>query len=473
MNSKKTTYYSYGNTFKSTAEVFFPTSISELKAVIDSCKQENRKITLAGSFNSFDRQNSGNDVVISFKHFNEITYNREAHTLTVGSGAKWGNILTTAYEHQCTLYTCITGTNPSAGGTLSVHAHSMWAPGVGKDGTHCLSFDIVTPNGQLLTCSRQENTELFYGAISGFGMLGFIVEITYQVFYVGAHFEIDITTQTYHDIEEIETRLDLRKSPSFEQLEDIKSQSTLFYHEKGQPKFCIYNRQYKRVEKKKKDSKLRFYNSVIANGFIRFFPNAANNVLIKDSARPLEKKWLLQGLNSFKHGTFWADPDYYWTKYMSQLLRPFGYKTHLYQMTHFIPFGGNKVTVFTKKVYELLDKYKLKYCMFDVMYIPKDEPFVLSASRYSDGFYVNTTFMDYVKKETLMSFYKELNLLCYEMKGKIYLAKNCFIESELLEKMHRTEIEEFVQLKAKYDPNNLLVSNFFNIHFPSYFGVDA
>lgn len=473
MKRKKTTYYSYGNTFKSTAELFFPTSVVELKKIIAFCKDNNRKITLAGSFNSFDRQNSGNDIVISFREFNKIRYNKEAHSLTVGAGAEWGKILAKAYEHKCILFTCITGTKPSAGGTLSVHAHSMWAPGVGKDGTYCLSFDIVTPNGALLTCSRQENSELFYGAISGFGMLGFIVQITYQVFYVGAHFELDISTQTYHDVNQIETRLDLRKPAAFKQLEDIKSQSTLFYHEAGQAKFCVFNRQYKRVDKKREGSKFRFYNAVVANGFIRLLPNLANNVLIKDSYRPTEKKWLLQGLNSYKEGTFWADPDYYWTKYMSRLLRPLGYKTHLYQMTHFIPFGADKVSTFTKKVYELLDKYKLKYCMFDVMYIPKDEPFVLSASRHTDGFYVNTTFMDYVKKETLMQFYDELNILCHAMKGKIYLAKNCFIKPALLEEMHRTEIEEFVVLKAKYDPDNLLVSNFFKAYFPSYFGQEV
>lgn len=473
MNSKKTTYYSYGNTFQSTADVCFPESISELKEAILTCKKQGRKITVAGSFNSFDRQNSGNDVVISLKKFDRITYHKNNHTLTVGAGAKWGDILGVAYENKCTLYTCITGTDPSAGGTLSVHAHSMWAPGVGKDGTYCLAIDIMTPQGELLTCSRQENVDLFYGAISGFGMLGFIVQITYQTFYVGSHFEIDISTQSYDNINDIEQRLDLRKAPSFEALEDIKSQSTLFYSDNGNPKFCVYNRQYKRVDKKKKDSKLRFYNSILANGFIRFFPDTANNVLIKDAKRSTEKQWLLQGLNSFKNGTFWADPDYYWTKYASKLLRPLGYKTHLYQMTHFIPYGDDKVTTFTKKVYELLDKYKLKYCMFDVMYIPKDEPFVLSASRYGDGFYVNTTFMDYVKKDTLMAFYGELNLLCSAMKGKIYLAKNCFIKSELLEEMHREEIEEFVLLKEKYDPDNLLVSNFFSTHFPSYFKSNA
>jgi len=177
----------------------------------------------------------------------------------------------------------------------------------------------------------------------------------------------------------------------------------------------------------------------------------------------------LQGLNAIIPGTFWAEPEYYWTKHWSKVIRPLGYKTQLFQMTYFIPFGGDKVSVFTKVAYDLMEKYGLKFCMFDIMYVPKDEPFVFSTSRWSDGFHVNLTFMDYVNKEQLMRFFKELNELTAKMNGKIYLAKNCFIESSLLEKMHRTEIEEFVRLKQKYDPKERLVSNYLQNHFPSYF----
>ena len=132
--------------------------------------------------------------------------------------------------------------------------------------------------------------------------------------------------------------------------------------------------------------------------------------------------------------------------------------------------GEDKVSVFTQKVYDLLAEHKLKFCMFDIMYVPKDEPFVLSASRDTDGFYVNTTFMDYVDRATLFAFYKILNECCLKMQGKIYLAKNLFASSDLLEQMHAPELEIFVQLKQKYDPDNRLRSTFFEQHFPSYFG---
>jgi FAD/FMN-containing dehydrogenase len=103
------------------------------------------------------------------------------------------------------------------------------------------------------------------------------------------------------------------------------------------------------------------------------------------------------------------------------------------------------------------------------MYIPKDEPFILSSSRDSDGFYINTTFFDTTHVKDLMVFYKELNELCYEMGGKMNLVKNLFIEPSLLEKMHEKEIKDLVALKQKYDPNQMIISNFFKEKFPSYF----
>jgi decaprenylphospho-beta-D-ribofuranose 2-oxidase len=471
MKGKQHTYQSYGNVYKSTAELFEPSTVEALSQILKHAQAAERRVSVAGGFNSFDGQNAGGDLVISMRKFDSMQYDATNHTIKVGAGARWGAIVAEAYRHRCVTYTCITGSHPTAGGTLSTHSHSMWAPGVGKEGNYCLSFDIMLANGTLLHCSRTENSDLFYGAIAGFGMLGFIIRIEYQLFYIGQHFEIEIATRDYKDIKQLETRLDVRKPQRIESLDQLQSQSTLFYKDKNGPKFTVYNRRYIPVQKFKKSSKFKFYQAVIANGLIRLFPSLVNRIMLKDVGKPSRKRWLLQGLNAIHSGTFWADPDYYWTKYCSPYLKIFGYKTKLYQMTHFIPMGEDKVSGFTQKVYDLLAEYKLKFCMFDIMYVPQDEPFVLSASRYTDGFYVNTTFMDYVDRTTLFSFYKELNELCLHMHGKIYLAKNLFASSQLLEAMHEPEIKLFAQLKQKYDPNYLLRSTFFEQHFPSYFGA--
>ncbi len=468
MKGKIETYYSYGNCFESTAEIFYPSDLESLKAIITFCRENQRTVTVAGTFNSFDQQNSGNDVVISLKNLNEISYDSSDHTMTVGAGAKWGDILDAAYANGCAVYNCVTGTQPSAGGTLSINSNSVWSSGNGKEATHCLSFEILTTEGDLLTCSRENNSALFFGAIAGMGMLGFITQITYQLHYVGQHYEIEIWVDDHDDIESLEQKFDLRKSPHFENLVCLKSQSSLFYLDGKTPKFGMYNRRYRLVEKKSTRSRLAFPASVAASGALRFFPSLSDRVLKSDAGRPTEKRRLLAGLNAVKPGMFWAEGDYYWSKYFGKRLKTIGYKALLYQNSYFIPFGDEKVTLFTKKVFELLNEHNLKTFMFDIMYIPQDEPFVLSCCRFSDGFYVNMTFMEKTNKAQLDLFYQKLNAYALKLGGRMNLSKNCYVDTDILAQMHGKEILEFMALKRTYDPSGMIQSNFFKTHFPSF-----
>ncbi len=191
--------------------------------------------------------------------------------------------------------------------------------------------------------------------------------------------------------------------------------------------------------------------------------------MIDDEHKPFKDKMILKGLDSIHYGTFWAEPDYIWMRIISKAFSVFGYKPKLYQNSYFIPLEKDNVTIFTKKTCELLLKYKLHFAMFDIMYIPKDEPFVLSVSRDHAGFYINTTFFDKTNVANLMAFYGELNELCFKMNGKMNLVKNLFIDTQLLEKMHGKEISELAELKKITDKDNLIVSNFFFEKFPGYF----
>jgi hypothetical protein len=470
MKGKIETYFSYGNYYKSKAEVFYPKTIQEIREICDFAHLKNRKITLAGSFHSFDNQNSGSDIVISLRKIDSIEYVPDKHLLIVGPGAIWGNILKEAYKHDCVPFICITGSKPTAGGTLSVNTNNVFSPGLGKEGKYCEEFDFLTTDGKLYTCSRTQNSHIFYGAIGGLGILGFIVKITYRLFYVGSAYKIKISCQNHPSVDKIEERFSLRENTKLEKLEDLKSQSSLFYMDKGEYKFTIYNRQYERVkEKEKTHFNIYLYIGAITTFFIRFFPNLASKIMVQDEKKEENKRTILRGLTRVYYGLFWGDPDYLWNKYVSKCLSIFGYKSKMYQHCYFIPLVEKQVTIFTQTICTLLKKYNLSFAMFDIMYIPKDEPFILSSSRYSDGFYFNITFFDRTNKDDLMPFFAELNHLCFEMGGKMNLAKNTFIKTDLLEKMHEKEIIEILALKKQLDQRNLLASNFFIQKFPSYF----
>lgn len=469
MKSIRKKYRSYGNYYQSTAEVFYPTSIEELQEIIQFAKDNNRKMTLAGSFHSLDNQNSGSDMVISLMKINFISFNKEDHTIEVGPGANWGNILKIAYANNCVPYIVITGSKPTAGGTLSANTNSQFSPSCGKEGKYCIEFDLLTPKGELLNCSRTKNAEIFYGVIGGMGILGFITRIKYQLFNVGSPYKIDYNIKLYNDVDDIEARFDVRESKEYNSVDDLKSQGSLFYFDGEKPKICILNRQYVPIEKKQKHNKWYFYYASLSFFLVRFFPKIVNRHMVKDESTPVKKKSMLKKMDNVYFGTFYADSDYIWQKYFGKILSFFGYKPKIYENTYFIPLVGNNVTIFNKKICELLLKYKLQFGMYDIMYIPKDEPFVLSASKNIDGFNIAIAFFDRVPVEPLMAFYKELNKLCFEMNGRLTLVKNLFIETDMLEKMYEDEIKELVELKRITDPDNLIVSNFFKEKFPNYF----
>ncbi|GAG87618.1 unnamed protein product, partial [marine sediment metagenome] len=46
---------------------------------------------------------------------------------------------------------------------------------------HIYSFDLMLPSGQVVTCSREKNDDLFYAAIGGFGMLGIFTSLTIRL----------------------------------------------------------------------------------------------------------------------------------------------------------------------------------------------------------------------------------------------------------------------------------------------------
>jgi decaprenylphospho-beta-D-ribofuranose 2-oxidase len=60
----------------------------------------------------------------------------------------------------------------------NVHGKNNWR--IGCMGDHILAFEIVVPSGEALTCSREQNADLFYAAIGGFGLLGCFTSITLQ-----------------------------------------------------------------------------------------------------------------------------------------------------------------------------------------------------------------------------------------------------------------------------------------------------
>ena len=63
------------------------------------------------------------------------------------------------------------------GGAAAMNIHGKNNYRLGSFGEGVRSFELMTPKGELVRCSREQNPDLFHAAIGGFGMLGCFTEL--------------------------------------------------------------------------------------------------------------------------------------------------------------------------------------------------------------------------------------------------------------------------------------------------------
>lgn len=67
------------------------------------------------------------------------------------------------------------------GGALAANIHGKNNWRAGTLGDHVSRFELLTPTGQALTCSRENHPDLFFAAIGGWGLLGCFTSVTLRL----------------------------------------------------------------------------------------------------------------------------------------------------------------------------------------------------------------------------------------------------------------------------------------------------
>lgn len=93
--------------------------------------------------------------------------------------------------------TVVPGTSAvTVGGAASANAHGKNNWRTGCFGDYILSFDLLLPTGEVVTCTREQHPDLFFGAIGGSGLLGCFTKLTLQARRIYSGFVSE--TQTSH-----------------------------------------------------------------------------------------------------------------------------------------------------------------------------------------------------------------------------------------------------------------------------------
>ena len=166
-----------------------PESLDDVRSALRTATREHRAVCIAGGRHAMGGQAFATDgVLIDIRGLNRVISLDTEHGLAeIESGMQWPQLFTELFSAQrgnakrWTFSQKQTGADRlTMGGCLSANIHGRGLalpPFVGD----VESFKLLDARGDLISCSRTENPDLFRLAIGGYGLFGFIYSVTLRL----------------------------------------------------------------------------------------------------------------------------------------------------------------------------------------------------------------------------------------------------------------------------------------------------
>ncbi|MFJ3586606.1 D-arabinono-1,4-lactone oxidase [Streptomyces sp. NPDC090127] len=170
-----------GNVTSRPAREVRPASVEELADAIRAAAAEGLRVKTVGTGHSFTAIAATDGVLIRPDLLTGIRrIDREAMTVTVESGTPLKRLNVALAREGLSLTNMGDIMEQTVAGATSTGTH-----GTGRDSASIAAqireLELVTADGQLLTCSEKENPEVFAAARIGLGALGVVTAITFAV----------------------------------------------------------------------------------------------------------------------------------------------------------------------------------------------------------------------------------------------------------------------------------------------------
>ncbi|MEC4016636.1 D-arabinono-1,4-lactone oxidase [Streptomyces sp. H27-D2] len=170
-----------GNVAARPARVVAPSSAAELAAAVKSAAGAGLRVKAVGTGHSFTAAAATDGLSIRPDRLVGIhAIDRAAGTVTVASGTPLRRLNQTLAAHGLSLTNMGDIMEQTVAGATSTGTH-----GTGRDSgstaAQIQGLELVTADGSVLNCSREENPEIFAAARLGLGALGVITAITFAV----------------------------------------------------------------------------------------------------------------------------------------------------------------------------------------------------------------------------------------------------------------------------------------------------
>ncbi len=150
--------------------------VSALRVELKEAQSANRPLNIGAARHSMGAQAiPRNGHAITFENAS-VELDTSAQTYRAHAGARWSDVITALDPVGFSPAVMQSNNNFGLAATFSVNAHG-WPVPYGPMGHTVRSLRMVLASGELVTCSRSENTDLFNLAMGGYGLIGLIVDM--------------------------------------------------------------------------------------------------------------------------------------------------------------------------------------------------------------------------------------------------------------------------------------------------------
>lgn len=502
---------SYGEIHHCEAEIYSPETELGLRKLLVELAGKGRRITFRAGGCALDAQSLNEDVVIFLDRLDSIEVDDHPvrPTVTVGAGARWGDIVRALEPCGLVPGVAVTASRATAGGTASVDGVSRFTSTLGKESTFVERLKLLTVDGEFHELARTttdpDERLLFLAALGGYGYLGVIVSLTYAVLRPKAPGEPRARLRVC-------TRV--RKSPSFDTFADPGHGVSPPLPNEAPPRrekragacraiakgfhesFAELRADLERSlsERTFPDNPRAFYGVVCPGARPRGIAFESTYVRAHETSPMLQHvpshplrpvaEWIARWkytselfwwgtYQMFQEGTEYVDDVFGYTFFMDgnarthAIERRFGYRTYTLQQTYVVPFRPDSLERFLERVLAFFDVRKLVPLLFDVLFVPADDV-LLSASRGMDGFAVTVAFETMrdtelpVREQAL----RDLSRICLAEGGRVHLGKTVCVDQDVLAAMYGPAVHLFARLKRRFDPKGALRNEMLSRMFP-------
>src|SRR3954470_5207117 len=161
-----------GNIEYSTGNIVYPETVEEVQQLVKA----HSKLKVLGTKHCFNRIADSKDYFISSRKLNKIiSLDKDAHTVTVEGGIKYGELCPWLDKQGFALHNLASLPHISVAGAITTATHGSGVQN-GNLATAVSGLEIMLADGSIIHLSKKDG-DTFHTAVVGLGALGMVTKV--------------------------------------------------------------------------------------------------------------------------------------------------------------------------------------------------------------------------------------------------------------------------------------------------------